>query len=113
MIGHSSVTTTERYYAPWNTARRDRLVRIVKEVHEHDPMLRNLTERMLKKKTGAVDAIPTFPLPRRRLFLNQQGGVPLPLDRSIELQLNFLLRKCEGVGSSLDSHDSGTQEEIS
>lgn len=58
LLGHSSVTTTERYYAPWNTARRDRLVRIVKEAHASDAMLRDLTERMLKRKTGAAPAAP-------------------------------------------------------
>ncbi len=29
LLGHSSVQTTERYYAAWNTAKRNRLARIV------------------------------------------------------------------------------------
>ena len=58
LLGHSSISTTERYYVPWNSARRDRLVRIVEEVNESDSVLRFLTERMLKKKTGAVPAAP-------------------------------------------------------
>ena len=53
LLGHSSISTTERYYAPWNTARRDHLVRIVKEVNQSDSMLRFLTERMSKKKNGS------------------------------------------------------------
>ena len=39
LLGHSSVSTTERYYAPWNVSRRDRLVRIMREVHACDPLL--------------------------------------------------------------------------
>ncbi|MCY4584479.1 MAG: site-specific integrase [Bryobacterales bacterium] len=55
LLGHSSVITTELYYAPWVMARRDRLIRIVKEVNDSDSMLRFLTERMRKKKAGAGD----------------------------------------------------------
>ena len=58
LLGHSSVLTTERYYAPWNTARRDQLVRIVKEVNHSDTMLRFLTERMQKKKSGTIGMAP-------------------------------------------------------
>ena len=39
LLGHSSVNTTERYYAPWVAVRRDRLIRIVKEVNDSDSML--------------------------------------------------------------------------
>lgn len=60
LLGHSSVITTERYYAPWVTARKNRLRRIVKEVNDSDPMLRFLTEHMLNKKAGAVTAAPAF-----------------------------------------------------
>ena len=59
LLGHSSVITTERYYAPWVTARRDRLIRIVKEVNDSDSMLRFLTERM-RKKAGAAPPAPAF-----------------------------------------------------
>ena len=58
LLGHSSVSTTERYYAPWNQARRDHLIRIVKEVNQSDSMLRSLTERMLKTQAGAVPPAP-------------------------------------------------------
>lgn len=49
LLGHHSVLTTERYYAPWNIARRNRLARIVKEVNDSDPTLRLLTKRGRKK----------------------------------------------------------------
>ncbi len=39
LLGHSSVQTTERYYAPWNRTRRDRLVRVVREAHGKDSLL--------------------------------------------------------------------------
>ena len=42
LLGHSSVQTTERYYAPWNKSRRDRLVRIVREAHGQDSLLETL-----------------------------------------------------------------------
>ena len=66
LLGHGSVATTERYYAPWNLARRDRLSRIVREVHQRDPILLAFTP---KKPAGAVAAAPaeaslaTHPVP--------------------------------------------------
>ncbi len=42
LLGHSSVLTTERYYAPWDRSRRDRLARIVRDAHRQDPVLREL-----------------------------------------------------------------------
>ena len=59
LLGHSSVLTTERYYAPWNMARRDHLdSHTVKEVNDSDSMLRFLTERMRKKKSGTIGMAP-------------------------------------------------------
>ena len=55
LLGHSSVATTERYYAPWNLARRERLSRIVREVHQRDPILLAFTP---KKPAGTVTTIP-------------------------------------------------------
>ena len=55
LLGHSSVATTERHYAPWNLARRERLSRIVREVHQRDPILLEFTP---KKPAGAVPAAP-------------------------------------------------------
>lgn len=42
LLGHSSVQTTERYYAPWDRSRRDRLTRIVRDAHKRDPLLAEL-----------------------------------------------------------------------
>lgn len=36
LLGHSSIQTTERYYAPWIKSRRDRLVRVVREACGQD-----------------------------------------------------------------------------
>lgn len=41
LLGHSSVRTTELYYAPWNGARRKRLVALVNGSHQRDPILRD------------------------------------------------------------------------
>ena len=56
LLGHSSVRTTEKYYAPWNYARRRRLIALVHEVHRQDPILR---EFIPKKPVGSVAADPT------------------------------------------------------
>lgn len=67
LLGHSSVTTTERSYAPWNLARRERLGRIVRKVHQRDPILLDFTP---KKPAGAAPPVPaeaglaTKPVPR-------------------------------------------------
>ena len=53
LLGHSSVRTTEKYYAPWNRARRSRLVR---EVHLQHPILQ---EFVPKKPVGAAATAPT------------------------------------------------------
>ncbi|MCY4586453.1 MAG: tyrosine-type recombinase/integrase [Bryobacterales bacterium] len=42
LLGHSSITTTERHYAPWNKSRRDRLVQITKKANVNDPLLKEL-----------------------------------------------------------------------
>ena len=57
LLGHSSIRTTELYYAPWNRARRSRLVALVKEVHQQDPVLLEFTQK--KNPARAVDAAPT------------------------------------------------------
>ncbi len=56
LLGHRSVATTEQYYAPWNRARRERLGRIIREVHQQDPLLLAFTS---KKPVGSVGADPT------------------------------------------------------
>ena len=55
LLGHGSVATTERYYAPWNLARRERLGHIVREVHRRDPIL---LEFPPKKPAGAAGTAP-------------------------------------------------------
>ena len=51
LLGHSSVNTTERHYAQWNMARRDRLSQIVREVNACDPLPELLNRRMSRKTT--------------------------------------------------------------
>ena len=55
LLGHSSVATTERYYAPWNLARRARLAAIVREANLRDPILQEFT---LKKPAGSAATLP-------------------------------------------------------
>ncbi len=56
LLGHSSVRTTERYYAPWNQARRGRLVALVREVHLQDPILQESKPRKPAGATGIAPA---------------------------------------------------------
>ena len=42
LLGHRSIQTTERYYAPWDRRRRERLNRIVKEANRSDPVLADI-----------------------------------------------------------------------
>ena len=59
LLGHNSISTTERYYAPWNKTRSDRLTRIVRETHDQDPLLEKLGNgNGPKQVAGAVDAAP-------------------------------------------------------
>ena len=39
LLGHSSIQTTERHYAPWDRHRRDRLTRVVRAANRLDPLL--------------------------------------------------------------------------
>ena len=43
LLGHRSVLVTERHYAPWNSARRDRLVAILNRVNARDELLKELS----------------------------------------------------------------------
>ena len=71
LLGHSSVNTTERHYAQWNTARRDRLALIVREVHACDPLPELLNRRMSRKTTRGPQQRPPKSAPS-----------PLPVMRS-------------------------------
>ena len=42
LLGHRSIQTTKRYYAPWNRRRRERLRRIVQEANRSDPVLADI-----------------------------------------------------------------------
>ena len=55
LLGHSSVATTEKYYAAWNKARRNRLLAVSREAHRQDPLLSDLTPM---KPAGSVAADP-------------------------------------------------------
>ena len=59
LLGHSSVSTTERYYAPWDVSRRDRLVAIMREVNACDRLSELLSGRVLQTNMGAAATAPT------------------------------------------------------
>ena len=42
LLGHSSIRTTERHYAPWDRRRRDRLAQVVRAANRLDPLLAGL-----------------------------------------------------------------------
>ena len=42
LLGHSSIQTTERHYAPWDRRRRDRLTRVVRAANRLDTLLAEL-----------------------------------------------------------------------
>ena len=48
LLGHSSVSTTERHYSAWNQSRRNRLVHITQKANTNDPLLQKLSERSQK-----------------------------------------------------------------
>ena len=45
LLGHGSISITERYYAPWSKARRDRLVKVVRAANDKDPLLAEFDTR--------------------------------------------------------------------
>ena len=66
LLGHSSVITTERDYAPWDVSRRDQLVEIMREVNAYDPLPQLINDHMLETNAGAAPTAPTnspAPLP--------------------------------------------------
>ena len=73
LLGHGSVATTERYYAPWNLARRKRLGLIVREVHQQDPILLGFESKKPPRTAGtalgeAGLATPHVPKATRRAY---------------------------------------------
>ena len=57
LLGHSSVRTTERYYAPWDKSRRERLAAVVRDAHRRDPTLSAL-DRAKGPSAGGVQTTP-------------------------------------------------------
>ena len=55
LLGHSSVRTTERYYAPWDKSRRERLAAVVRDAHRRDPTLAALDRAEGTRAEGADD----------------------------------------------------------
>ena len=59
LLGHASITTTERHYAPWDLSRRDRLAAIVRDANERDELLKALAEDPVEETSaGAVPSSP-------------------------------------------------------
>lgn len=57
LLGHSSVRTTERYYAPWNKSRRDRLVRVVRAAHGRDRLLKEISQDNDGRAAGSPEEV--------------------------------------------------------
>ena len=64
LLGHSDVATTERYYAPWDRRRRERLNRIVREANRQDPLLAELTNQTEREEpvTRSLPGTPANPI---------------------------------------------------
>ena len=59
LLGHSSLLTTERYYAPWNESRRNRLSRVLRDAYKCDPSVLEFDGFAHdKNKTGAALTAP-------------------------------------------------------
>ena len=57
LLGHKSVRVTEQHYAPWNGARRDRLVSILNKVNARDELLKELS-RSARQRAGVTEKSP-------------------------------------------------------
>ena len=58
LLGHSSIRTTERYYAPWDLSRRNRLLTVVRDVNARDPLVSWLAASGQNERAEAVPAAP-------------------------------------------------------
>ena len=54
LLGHGSLATTERHYAPWNLERRERLGRVVRKAHHGDPILDEFTPKKNPARAAAT-----------------------------------------------------------
>lgn len=43
-MGRAEVQATERFQTPWDRSRRDRLLRVVRDTHKRNPLLKELEE---------------------------------------------------------------------
>ena len=50
LLGHISVRTTEKHYAPWDRSRRDRLTRVMRDALLRDLLLKELCGGRTKKR---------------------------------------------------------------
>lgn len=57
LLGHSSVATTEKHYAPWDPARRKRLVRVVRRAHRSCRLLARLAAQAQPTEQGDAAAV--------------------------------------------------------
>ncbi len=60
LLGHSSIRTTERYYAPWDLSRSNRLLAVVRDVHARDPLVSWLAVPAETEKAAAVAAASAY-----------------------------------------------------
>ena len=67
LLGHSSIQTTERYYAPWNRARRDRLAGVLKDTFSADRLLRPVAPGMAATASGRDSLLDQVETVRREL----------------------------------------------
>lgn len=43
-MGRAEAEATERFHTPWDRSRRDRLLRVVRDAHKRNPLLKELVE---------------------------------------------------------------------
>ena len=75
LLEHSSVETTEKYYAPWDAARRDRLVAILRSAQGKDPLLLELAAASANKGGGCLYQTP--PDARQHHLANAERALPI------------------------------------
>ena len=54
LLSHSSIRSTEQYYAPWDLARRNHLLAVVRDANGRDPLVSWLAVSAGKEKAEAV-----------------------------------------------------------
>ncbi len=69
LLGHSSIRTTERHYAPWDRRRRDRLAQVVRAANRLDPPLAEMSPLGSRTGLGAQRARRADPVTQHDQFL--------------------------------------------